>query len=361
MKVERLNEGDHEAFLAFSESLYDPVFRTENKRELRELLEGKHPLSHYFKVIPLVVKDAGRIVCRAVVTCYPDDPAAYLGYFESENNPEAAALLMNDATHIAHMHGKKTIEGPMNASFWLGYRLKVNHFDKEPYFSELYNRDYYQALWEANGFERRETYYSNFYAPVDEKIKQEKYQKRYQQFTDKGYRIVSPTKQSLDNDFQAVSGMLQDRFRTFPVFKGISEEEFMVLFENLKLLLNLRYVKLAYDSLGKFVGFVIAVPDYGTQLSKETLSKKEVLKALLTKQMTRNYVIMYMAVKEQHEGLGSALVYAVIQEFKRYRVQSISSYIHEGKVSGSYVISSITDQNEYVYYEKKIGSGTKGA
>lgn len=353
MKVERLNEEEHEAFLNFSESLYDPAFRTENKRELRELLEGKHPLSHYFKVTPIVVIDAGRIVSRAVVTCYPNDSSAYIGYFESENNPEAATLLMDYATHIAYMHGRETIEGPMNASFWLGYRLKVNHFDKEPYFSELYNLDYYQSLWEANGFERRETYYSNFYAPVDEKTKQEKYQKRYQQFTEKGYRIVSPTKQSLDNDFCAVSEMLQDRFRTFPVFKGISEEEFMLLFENLKLVLNLRYVKLAYDSLGNFAGFVIAVPDYGTQLLKETLTKKEVLKVLLTKQMTRKYVILYMAVKEHHEGLGSALVYAVIQEFKRYRVQSISSYIHEGKVSGSYVISSITDQNEYVYYQKK--------
>lgn len=353
MKVERLNAADVDAFLAFSDSLYAPVFRTENKRELRELLEEKHPLSHYFKVTPLVVKDGNQIVCRAVVTCYPDDPAAYLGYFESENNPEAAALLMAYATHITHKHGKETIEGPMNASFWLGYRLKMNHFEKEPYFSELYHRDYYQTLWEAGGFERRETYYSNFYAPVDKKIKQEKYQKRYQQFTEKGYHIVSPTKQSLDKDFLLVSQMLQDRFRTFPVFKGISGAEFMDLFEKLKLILNLRYVKLAYDPLGNFAGFLIAVPDYGTQLSKETLSKTDMLKVLLTKLMTRKYVILYMAVKEQHEGLGSALVYALIQEFKRCRIQSVSSYIHEGKVSGSYVISSMTDQDAYAYYHKK--------
>lgn len=353
MKVERLNEADVGAFLDFSDSLYAPAFRTENKRELREVLEGKHPLSHYFRVTPLVVKDAGQIICRAVVTCYPDDTTAYLGYFQSENNQQAASLLIDYAAHVAYLYGKETIEGPMNASFWLGYRLKVNHFDKEPYFSELYHRDYYQTLWEASGFKRRETYYSNFYAPVDESIKQEKYQKRYQQFTEKGYQIISPTKKSLDKDFLAVSQMLQERFRTFPVFKGITDEEFMDIFENLKLILNLRYTKLAYDSLGNFVGFLIAVPDYGTQLTKETLSKKEVLKVLLTKQVTQKYVIMYMAVQEHHEGLGSALVYALIQEFKRYRIQSISSYIHEGKVSGTYVISSILDQNEYAYYQRK--------
>ena len=86
MKVERLNEVDVGAFLDFSDSLYAPAFRTENKRELREVLEGKHPLSHYFRVTPLVVKEADQIVCRAVVTCYPDDTTAYLGYFQSENN-----------------------------------------------------------------------------------------------------------------------------------------------------------------------------------------------------------------------------------------------------------------------------------
>ena len=47
MKVERLNEVDVGAFLDFSDSLYARAFRTENKRELREVLEGKHTLSHY--------------------------------------------------------------------------------------------------------------------------------------------------------------------------------------------------------------------------------------------------------------------------------------------------------------------------
>lgn len=318
------------------------------------LLEGKHPLSHYFKVTPIVVKENDRMIARAVLTCYPEDPAAYLGYFEAENNVEAVKLLMNFAVHLAQMYGKKKIEGPMNASFWLGYRLKINHFEKEPYFSELYHHAYYQKLWEANGFNRSATYFSNHYAPVDERINQEKYVGRYHQFKAKGYSIKSPSKQTLDADFKKVSKMLQERFKTFPVFKGISDEEFMKLYENLKLILVLRYVKLAFDPMGKLAGFLIAVPDYGNQLVKETLSKKEILRLLLTKQITRNYIILYMAVNKHHEGLGSALVYSLIEEFKKRKISSISSYILEGKVSGSYVISSITDQNEYAYYSKNI-------
>lgn len=354
MTVELWSEEDRNAFLTFSDQLYTPQFRTEDQVELEQILMEQHPLSHYFQVVPLVVKEGEVILSRAVVTLYPDDPVAYVGYFESKPNQAAAADLFAQAEAVAREAGKTSVEGPLNASFWLGYRLKVDHFDKQPYFTELYQQPYYSAFWEQNGYRNQVTYYSNHYVPVDQTMKKEKYSHRYQQFLAKGYQIKSPTKQTIDEDFLAVAELIQERFRTFPVFKGIKREEFIALFGKLKQILQLRYVKLAYNQVGTLVGFLISVPDYGTLLNKKKLGMRTILRFLWKKYTTRNYVILYMGVKEGHEGLGSALVYALMDEYQEHNIRAISSYIQAGKVSGSYAFPSVKQQSQYRYFRKEL-------
>lgn len=343
-----------EAFVSFSTHLYEPAYQTENQTELRALLTTSHPLSHYFQVIPIWVVEDDHILARAVLSLYPDDDAAYLGYFESENNPEAARLLFEEAVRQSRLHQKKQLEGPMNASFWLGYRLKTNHFNDQPYFSESYQPDYYQQLWEANSFKRTDRYFSNHYAPVDEQMSRHKYAKRYRQFQEKGYMIKSPSRATLDQDFAAVAELIQDRFKSFPVFKQVSPDEFISLFSNLKLILRKRYVKLAYTSAGEMVGFIISVPDYGNLFNRKQMTVKTLLSLVAIKCFSRRYIVMYMAVKEGHEGLGSAMVYALMTEYNKRRIQATSSYIHEGKVSGSYVFGSVERQSEYAYYVREV-------
>ena len=41
----------------------------------------------------------------------------------------------------------KRIVGPVDASFWLKYRMKINMFYKPPYTGEPYNKDYYYKLY----------------------------------------------------------------------------------------------------------------------------------------------------------------------------------------------------------------------
>lgn len=356
MKAEYLliEETKIQNFLSFPDTLYRPEFRTENKKELAQIIRGEHPLSHYFQAIPFLVEEQGRILARAVLTFYPEDSTAYLGYFESLDNDEAVRLLLDFAEKESLDHAKKKIAGPLNASFWLGYRLKVNHFNRRPYFSELYHLDYYKKLWEGNGFDREATYYSNHYNPVDEQMDRNKYLKRYKQFKGKGYQIVSPARKTLNHDFLAVAELIQDRFQTFPVFKTIQIDEFLQLFSDLKAILNRKYVKIAYSPNGELAGFLISVPDYGTLFNQEKLNLRAIVQFLFKKYTSREYIILYMAVKEGHEGLGSALVYSLMEEYNKRKIKATSSYIHEGKVSGGYAFGSVYEQSEYAYYSKRI-------
>lgn len=356
MEVRHLprTQTDIQAFLDFPDQLYESEYRTEKKGELCALLEERHILSRYFTFFPLLVREDGRLLARCVLTVYPGDETAYLGFFESRDDQEAVARLFAFAEEVAREHGCLALEGPMNASFWLGYRMKVSHFGEKPYFTELYQHAYYPALWEANGFTKAAAYHSNVYAPVDGAMPDEKYRTRFEQFQEQGYTLRSPSRRSFPEDFRAVAQMIRELFRAFPVYKPIRTSEFLDLFAGMKVILNYRYVKLAFDRNGRAAGFVIAVPDYGELVSKEKLRVRDTFRMLYTKWTTRRYVILYMGVRPGHEGLGSALVYSLMEEFRQKRIQAISSYIQEGKVSGSYVFASVVGQREYRYYRKAL-------
>lgn len=356
MKVMHLpqTERDIQAFLDFPEQLYEPEFRTEKREELRDLLAERHVLSRYFTVVPLVVRESGELLARCVLTFYPGDETAYLGFFETKDNPQAASRLFTFAEELARERGCIAVEGPMNASFWLGYRMKASHFKEKPYFTELYQPAYYPTLWEGSGFTVAGVYHSNLYAPVEGEMPDEKYRTRFKQFQEQGYTLRSPNRRSFIEDFRAVAQMIRELFQAFPVYKPIRTSEFLDLFAGMKVILNYRYVKLAFDRNGRASGFLIAVPDYGELLNKEKLGVRDTLRLLYTKWTTRRYIILYMGVRPGHEGLGSALVYSLMEEFRQKRIQAISSYIQEGKVSGSYVFASVQEQREYRYYRKML-------
>lgn len=72
-------------FLHLPRRLYGPKELMQKPEEELAILTGTHVLSHYFTVVPLLVLDAkGTAVCRAVLTFYPDDPEAFLGFLKAK-------------------------------------------------------------------------------------------------------------------------------------------------------------------------------------------------------------------------------------------------------------------------------------
>ncbi|MDE6600255.1 MAG: hypothetical protein K2K34_09280, partial [Oscillospiraceae bacterium] len=76
-------------FLSLPKRLYAKNELMQNAADEAALLGGMHTLSHYFTVTPILVYRGERAVCRGLVTVYADDPKAYLGFFEGENDSSA--------------------------------------------------------------------------------------------------------------------------------------------------------------------------------------------------------------------------------------------------------------------------------
>lgn len=341
-----------EDFIRLYRRLYSSGENMQNDSELRQLLLGTHTLSHYFTLHKFCIYRDGVIVGRYAITVYPDDDTAYLGFFECENSDETATYIFTYAENFAVRNSFARLVGPVDASFWIKYRLKINMFDRKPYTGEPYNKDYYPKMFRDNGFTVIKHYTSSIYDTVEKTFHNEKYEQRLRDFISSGYEIKSPDMEHWDKTVADIYRMITKLFSDFPIYKGISEADFAKNFESYKLIINFDMVKMAYYK-GKAVGFFISIPNYGNVVyhTKNPLNLAKIMK---TKHKPHDYVMLYMGVEPEHRGLGKALVQSVINVFSENGLPSIGALQIDGKVTQHYVDEKISQRYEYALYSKEV-------
>ncbi len=171
-------------FINLSKKLYVKN-NTDNPKEIKQILEEKHPLSKYFKIDKFLIYKNKKTVGRFVITTYSNDKTAYIGYFECINNDEVAKYLFEVAYKFAKENKYEKIVGPLDTSFWIKYRLKINMFDKKIYTGEPYNKEYYLKMFLDNKYKVIEHYTSNIYKIIDNGYENDKYFDRYNEFIKK--------------------------------------------------------------------------------------------------------------------------------------------------------------------------------
>ncbi len=338
-------------FLALPKRIYSARELMQSPEEEFALLNGTHALSRYFTVIPILIYCENRAVSRAVITLYPNDSTAYIGFFESENDSDAAALLFKTAEEIAEKNGRERLTGPVDCSFWIKYRLKTDRFGS-PYTGEPYNKDYYPNLWYQSGFEVIKRYSSNYYKIVENDDGCEKYAARLEKMLGAGYTIKSPDEGEFDKTLREVYSLMIELYSRFPVYKRITEGEFCSICEYLRHIVNYSMVKMAYFD-GKPVGFFVSVPNYKNGVYGKLHPLKK-LRILSQKRKPKSYVMLYMGVDPKHKGLGSALCEEVRRELKKQRVPSVGALIREGNCSKGYMGQLKDFEYGYVLLEKVI-------
>ena len=335
-------------FISLPKSLYTSKDNMEDSGTMKKFLLGTHPLSGYFRLDPFLIYDGGKPVGRFAVATYPDDDTAYLGFYECVDDDQAAAFLFDEAISFCGQQGFARIVGPVDGSFWQKYRLKINLFDRRPYTGEPYNKPYYFRQFTDNGFTVSEHYTSNHFHALDENFRNEKYEKRYRQFLQRGYRIVSPTDETYDQMIDQVYDMIIELYSDFPIFKPLSREDFKEIYSSYKRIMNMDMTKIAFYG-DEAVGFYISIPDYANAVYHANLFRlPEILK---TKKAPKQYVMLYMGVRPEHKGLGAALVCSIIQELRRNRLPSIGALMRDGKLTQHYVSEAVTEIYEYVLLE----------
>lgn len=342
-------------FLALPKLLYAKKEITQNAGEERKILEETHVMNKYFRQHKILAyNQAGQPCGRCIVTVYPDGDTAYIGYFECVEDPACAKAVFDKAEECSAREGFQKIVGPLDSSFWMKYRLKTDSFDSPPYTGEPYNKPYYAKLFEDNGYSVMETWVSNRFGrpPLFIKRKTAKYKERLDIAERNNYKIVNVKSKDFDQGMDIIYSLISETFKDFVTFRPIAREDFKEIFKDYKLILDYHLVKLVYYE-GEPVAFVIVIPDYQNRPYRK-MTPYNILRILLKKLRSGNYVGLYMGVKKEHRGLGKALAQKVLVELYIRRSKSIGALITKGKITEKYFEEQVEKKNTYVLYEKAL-------
>lgn len=339
-------------FIDFSNKLYKKQANIQDSIQLRDLLLERHCLSKYFTLYKFCIYQNQRMIGRFILTEYPNDKNIYIGFIECIKDFKVSRFLFQNAEAFARKKGFSKIIGPVDASFWIRYRLKTNLFEKRPYTGEPYNLEYYLNLFLDSGYRIEEKYTSTIYYKVPKDFQNKKYIYRRMTFEKMGYQIIIPNLKAWDRIVEEIYHLIQTLYKDFPIYKEISLKDFTEQFLSFKKIINMRMVRIAYYQ-GKAVGFYISLPNY-YNLIYHTNKWYNIFQIIRLKNIPKEYIMLYMGVLPEHRGLGSVLVQSIIEELKENGLISIGALQREGNISQFYAKDLIKKRYEYVLLGKDI-------
>ena len=341
-------------FIKFPRKIYPRGKCPTSRKQERELLEGKHLLSKYFQVVGYLVYVDGRVVARCLLTLYQELEAGYLGFFEAIEDYRAVEALFAKVEEDCVRNKRTRLVGPVNASFWIGYRFKLDNFN-EVFTNEPYNLSYYPRLFLENGFNICNKYQTNKIKVIPKEFINDKYIKIKEKMLKAGYVIESPRASEFYDAMKTIYGMLIVLYKDFPIFHKITEDEFLHLYENLRYIVRYDMIRIVYRE-GEPKGFHICLPNYGFHALGD-VGMKDLPFILKTKRRPKEYVHLYLGALDT--GAGVMLIQDIAEKLQEQEVMSIGALIQEGKVSNKYYSEFYYEQLNYGLYEKIVGVRNK--
>jgi hypothetical protein len=151
---------DIETFVRLPERLYadDPNWVPPLRREVRKTLDvERNPFLQRAETRPFLAFRGDRPVGRIVATWDPlfvearGERLGWFGFFECEEDPEAAAALVRASEDFAREKGAVALRGPASLSMNDECGLLVEGFDRPPVLMTPYNPSHYAPLLEGAG------------------------------------------------------------------------------------------------------------------------------------------------------------------------------------------------------------------
>jgi len=335
-----VNRDDREAFLSLPGRLYPwPVVHTATEAAL---VDGTHVLSKHCTVRPHVLRRRGESVGRCAVTTYSDDTTAYLGFFECAD-AACADDLFGWAHTTARAAGCTQVVGPVDASFWLRYRLKTDGFDRAPYTSEPWNLESYPALWRAAGYHKTMGYSSTLYrAPTPDEA-DDQLAKRLSAASEHGYRVEALDLKHWDDVLTGLHALVMELYAGMPVFRPVDLDDFRAIFAPVRLVADPDLVTLAWRG-DDLVAFSVVLPDY-TMTTNARLTPATLARLWWRRRHPHRVVALYMGSSDP--GLGTAMGGRLFAQCHERHLSCVAALVGDGKPTAGYAPQFVESRSHY--------------
>jgi hypothetical protein len=306
------SHGDVRRFVDLPWRLYagDPCWVPPLKKQVRGYLDTKHPFyadGAAEREIFLAwrrTRVVGRIaaIINHAHNSYHQDRWGFFGFFESEDDPEAAAALVAAAADWVQAKGCDAIAGPMNPSTNYEAGLLTKGFDTPPCVMMTYNPPRYAELLEATGLTKLKDLFA-YQSPVHAKSLA-----RLAKFADKtrerepNLRVRSPNLRDFASEVQIVRTIYNKAWEKNWGFIPASELEFKALAKDLKPLVDPPLMRIAFIGDDP-AGFLLAIPDANPALAAlngSMANPLRLLRAIMIGRRREGLRLITMGVKEEY-------------------------------------------------------------
>ncbi len=302
-------------FLEFPYQLYrgDPNWVPPLRIAVKELFDReKHPFHAGAEVRCFVARRNGEIAGRITAIHdrrhneFHNDNAGHFGFFECNDDPEAAAALLGSAREFLEARGARVFRGPFNPSTNYECGLLVDGFDSPPDVMMPYNFPYYAGLFEQAGLQKAKDLFAYHMTPDDmipgkiERIIQ-------RSLAAKNIQIRSIDMRRFEEDVDAVWQVYNSAWSRNWGFVPMSRDEFLFMSRDMKNVLNPELVLLGHAG-DRLVGFALALPDINRALKHANgrILPFGIFKILYHKRSIRSLRVVVLGVVEEYRTAGVA-------------------------------------------------------
>lgn len=277
IKITRVKSGDQLTdFINLPYKIYNPLslwVPSLKKDEKSLLTPGKHPFWHTAERELFMAWDGDRPIGRiaAIVDHKYNDYAAEscgaFGFFECENNNDAAIALLEASKRWLVDQGMTFMRGPLNPSTNYSCGMLVQGFEHSPSLMMPWNHPYYPALLE-NWNMRKEQDMFAYLLRRDSLAVPEWMRVELKRIREEGNFIARPSsKTTLAEDVRAMLKIYRESWADNWGFSPVSEQEAERLVRDLTAILDPEFFVLFFHNDEPVAGMV-ALPDLNPLLKR---------------------------------------------------------------------------------------------
>jgi hypothetical protein len=327
LEIERVETGKQlREFVKFSWTVYekDPNWVPPLYFERLDFLnKNKNPFFEHAEADYFLVRRDGRVVGTIAAILnhrhneFHQENVAHFGLFEVLDDPEAAAMLLDTASHWAMERGTDKILGPLNLSTNDECALLIEGFDSPPVVLMTYNPRYYSGFIEAAGFSKAMDLlaWNRDIADMVHNLP-EKLVRVVQKVKDRYRLTIRPINlKDWDNEVERIEMVYNSAWEKNWGFVPMTHAEIRHLASSLKMILD-PAVAFAVEKDGETVGFSLSLPDVNAPLLRIRpgpsliSSYLAMVRLLLTRRDTRRIRVFALGVIEEYRARGvDALLY----------------------------------------------------
>jgi hypothetical protein len=226
--------------------------------------------------------------------------AAFFGFFESVDDPEAVHTLFHAVEEYCTQHGVQVVEGPFNPHHYSELGLQVSGFDRPPTFFQPYNPSYYRSLLEGIGFSVSATLHTSRNPTVKEYI-QHRYGLPGEMEVPEGYSLRHADMRRPDVELEVLRTVFNDAFSANWHYVPLNREEYRFASTFLRLITEPELITVI-EHHGSPVGILMCVLDINPLLRElnGSVGPIKYLRFINERKKIKNLIVYAVGIRSSH-------------------------------------------------------------